>query len=167
MLFLFVEIQKVLQNLLKEKVSIRNLESVLEVLVDSGRGTKDPAILTELVRQKLGPVICQSLAHEGGHLHVLTLDPQIEQALANSIRAVSERSTLVLDPRYAEQVLSRLGAQVEKMLKSNVMPVLLCSAELRHHIRNITERVLPHLAILSMAEVPSNVSLKSFGVVTV
>lgn len=161
------EIQKVLQNLLKEKVSIRNLEAILEVLVDSGRGNKNPDALTELVRQRLGPVICQALAYEGGHLHVLTLDPQIEQTFTNSIRSVNERSALILDPRYAEQVLSRLGSHVEKMLKNNVMPVLLCSAELRQHIRRITERVLPHLSILSMAEVPTNVSLKSYGVITV
>lgn len=161
------EIQKVLQNLLKEKVSIRNLEGILEVLVDSGRATKDPDTLTELVRQRLGPVICQSLAHDSGYLHVLTLDPQIEQTLASSIRSMDERSTLVLEPRYAEQVLSKLGAHVEKMLKGNVMPVLLCSPELRRHIRRVTERGLPHLSILSMAEVPTNVNLKSFGVVSV
>lgn len=161
------EIQKVLQNLLKEKVSIRNLEAILEVLVDSGRGVKDPDVLTELVRQRLGPVICQSLAHDNGYLHVLTLDPQIEQTIASSIRSLDDRSTLVLEPRFAEQVLSKLGSHVERMLKSNVMPVLLCSPELRRHIRRVTERVLPHLSILSMSEVPTNVNLKSFGVVSV
>jgi len=161
------EIQKVMQNLLKEKVSIRNLEAVLEVLVDSGRGIKDPDHLTELVRQRLAPVICQALSHDSGYLHVLTLDPQIEQTLANSIRALDERSTLVIEPRLAEQMMNRLGAQVEKMLKNNFMPVLLCSPELRRHLRKITERVLPHLAILSMSEVPTNVNLKSFGVVTI
>ncbi|MES2538671.1 MAG: flagellar biosynthesis protein FlhA [Pseudomonadota bacterium] len=160
------EIQKVLQNLLREKVSIRNLDAVLEVLVDSGRHTKDPEQLTELVRQRLGPVICQGLVGTGAELQVLTLDPAIEQTLAMSMRAVNEASTLVLEPRFAEQMLSKLAGQVEKMMKSNVMPVLLCSPELRRHLRKVTERVMPHLAILSMAEVPTNINLKAFGSVS-
>lgn len=161
------EIQKVLQNLLKEKVSIRNLESILEILVDTGRHTKDADALTEIVRQRLGPVICQSLSGDSGYLHVLTLDPKIEQTLASSIRSLDERNTLVLEPRFAEQMLTKLAVQVETMMKSNLMPVLLCSPELRRHIRRVTERVMPHLSILSMAEVPNSVNLKSFAVVTV
>lgn len=159
------EIQKVLQNLLREKVSIRNLDAILEVLVDSGRASKDPEHLTELVRQRLGPVICLGLAGSGGELQVLTLDPAIEQTLATSVRAVDQSSTLVLEPKFAEQMLTRLAGQVEKMMKSNVMPVLLCAPELRRHLRKITERVMPHLSVLSMAEVPTNINLKAFGTV--
>ncbi len=160
------EIQKVLQNLLREKVSIRNLDAILEVLVDSGRHHKDPEQLTELVRQRLGSVICQSLTGTNGDLQVLTLDPAIEQTLAMSIRAVEQSSTLVLEPKFAEQMLTKLAGQVEKMMKSNAMPVLLCAPELRRHLRKLTERVMPHLAILSMAEVPTTVNLKAFGAVT-
>jgi flagellar biosynthesis protein FlhA len=159
------EIQKVLQNLLREKVSIRNLDAILEVLVDSGRGNKDPEHLTELVRQRLGPVICQGLIGSSGELQVLTLDPAIEQTLAMSMRAVDQSSTLVLEPKFAEQMLTRMAGQVEKMMKSNVMPVLLCPPELRRHMRKVTERVMPHLSILSMAEVPTNINLKAFGAV--
>ena len=160
------EIQKVLQNLLREKVSIRNLDAILEVLVDSGRHNKDPEHLTELVRQRLGPVICQGLSGSNEELQVLTLDPSIEQTLAMSMRAVNEASTLVLEPRFAEQMLTKMAAQVEKMMKSNVMPVLLCAPEQRRHIRKVTERVMPHLAILSMAEVPTSINLKAFGTVS-
>jgi flagellar biosynthesis protein FlhA len=160
------EIQKVLQNLLREKVSIRNLDAILEVLADSGRHSKDPEHLTELVRQRLGPVICQGLLGGSRDLQVLTLDPSIEQTLATSVRAVNQTSTLVLEPRFAEQMLTKMAGQVEKMMKSNVMPVLLCSPELRRHIRKVTERVMPHLAIVSMAEVPTNINLKAFGAIT-
>jgi len=160
------EIQKVLQNLLKEKVSIRNLEAILEVLADAGRQNKDPEQLTELVRQRLGVVICQSLANRAGELYVLTLDPSVEHTLATSFRSIDEKATLVLEPRFAEQMLSRIAAQVEKMMKSNVLPVLLCAPELRRHLRRATERVMPHLSIVSMAEVPSSVVLKAFGVVS-
>ncbi len=160
------EIQKVLQNLLREKVSIRNLDAILEVLVDSGRHNKDPEYLTELVRQRLGAVICQGLTNNSGDLQVLTLDPSIEQTIATSIRSIEQSSTLVLEPKFAEQMLTRLANQVEKMMKNNVMPVLLCSPELRRHIRKLTERVMPHLAIVSMSEVPPSVNLKAFGAVS-
>ena len=158
------EIQKVLQNLLREKVSIRNLEAILEVLADSGRQTKDAEQLTETVRQRVGTVICQALANKAGELYVLTLDPSIEHTLATSIRAIDNKTTLVLEPRFAEQVLARIATHVETMMKSNLMPVLLCAPELRRHLRRITERVLPHLSVVSMAEVPNSVNLKAFGV---
>ena len=161
------EIQKVLQNLLREKVSIRNLEAIVEVLADAGRQSKDSEQLTELVRHRLGVAICQNLTNAAGELHVLTLDPSVEHQLAGSIRAVDQKSSLVLEPRFAEQMLTRIAAQVERMMKSNVMPVLLCAPELRRHLRHITERVMPHLSIVSVAEVPNNVMLKAFGVVAV
>jgi flagellar biosynthesis protein FlhA len=161
------EIQKVLQNLLKEKVSIRNLEAILEVLADAGRQVKDAEQLTELVRQRLGTAICQGLAGRANELAVLTLDPSVEHQLATSFRAIDDKTTLVLEPRFAEQMLSRIASQVEKMMKSNVMPVLLCAPEQRRHLRRLTERVMPHLAIVSMAEVPTSVNLKAYGVVSV
>ena len=160
------EIQKVLQSLLREKVSIRHLEAIVEVLADAGRTHKDAETLTEIVRQRLAVVICQQLANPAGELHVLTLDPSIEHTIAASIRGADARGALVLEPRFAEQLMARISVQVEKMMKSNVMPVLLCAPELRRHLRRVTERVFPHLSILSMAEVPTTTNLKAFGVVT-
>lgn len=162
------DIQKVLQNLLREKVSIRNLGMILEVLVDQGKQTKEPETLTELVRQKLSTIICQPLTGTDGNMYVITLDPAIEQSLATGVKGNGTRPPgLVLEPKFAEQVLSRLTQQVEKMMGANHMPVLLCAPELRRHIRGFTERVVPHLSVLSMSEVPNDISLKSFGMVTV
>ena len=161
------DVQKVLQNLLREKVSIRNLEAILETLADAGRASKDLAYLTELVRQKLGAAICQSLLGDTPALHVLTLEPGIEQNLMQSVRGVDMTSTLVIEPKLAEQLLSRLVAQAERMMKSNLLPVLLCSPDLRRHLRALSERVLPHLRVLSLAEIPNTVNLKSYGMVTV
>ena len=160
------EVQKVLQNLLQEKVSIRNLALILEVLADSARQTRDAGQLTELVRQRLGATICQALLNKGSELAVLTLDPSIEQSIATSLRNVDDTTTLVLEPRYAEQVLARMAAQVEKMVRSNLMPVLVCAPQLRRHLRILTERVLPQLSIVSMAEVPPHLALRAFGMVT-
>jgi flagellar biosynthesis protein FlhA len=161
------DVQKILQNLLREKVSIRNLEVVLETLVDVGRNSKDLNYLTEIVRQKLGPAICQSLLGEQSALQVLTLDPAIEQSLLQSVRSADAGSALVVDPKLAEQLLSRLAANAEKMMKGNMLPVLLCSPELRRHIRALAERVIPHMRILSMAEIPNSVNLKSYATVSI
>jgi flagellar biosynthesis protein FlhA len=160
------DVQKVLQNLLREKVSIRNLEVILESLVDMGRNTKDLSYLTEVVRQKLGSAICQTLLGEMSALNVLTLDPAIEQVLLQSVRNVDANSVMVIEPKYAEQLLARLAAQSERMMKGNMLPVLLCSPELRRHVRALAERMIPHMRILSMAEVPNSVSLKAFGTVS-
>ncbi|HYD61574.1 MAG TPA: flagellar biosynthesis protein FlhA [Noviherbaspirillum sp.] len=160
------DLQKVLQNLLKEKVSIRNLEAILETLADAGRGNKDLGYLTELVRQKLGATICQSLIGDMSALHVLTLDPAIEQNLLQSVRATEVTSTLVVEPKLAEQLLGRMAAHSERMMKNNMLPVLLCSPDLRRHIRALSERVIPHMRILSMAEIPNSVNLKSYGTVS-
>lgn len=159
------DVQKVLQHLLREKVTIRHIEAILETLADAGRGTKDPQALTEAVRQRLGHAICQSLVGEAGALQVLTLDAALEASFLQGLHASEPGGHLALDPRLAEQFIQRLVFHAEKMMKSNLLPVVLCSPELRRHIRALSERVLPHLRVISMAEVPHAIELKSFGVV--
>jgi len=161
------EVQKILQNLLREKVPIRNMEAILEVLTDIGTRTKDADALTEQVRERLGATICQTLTGSDGQLYVLTFDPAVEQTITGAIRSVEDRSALVMEPRIAEQVLRRLATEVERMMANNHMPVLLCSPSLRRHVRRFTERLVPQLSVLSLAEIPGNVSLKSFGMVAV
>ena len=157
------EVQRVLQNLLKEKVSIRNLDAVIETLVDHAKHNKDPAYLTELVRQRLGSLICQSLTSGNNILQVMTLDPSIEHNLMQSIRAVESGGALVVEPKFAEQVITRVAQQAEKMMKSNLLPVLLCAPELRRHIRVLSERMVPQLRVLSLAEVPNSLELRAFA----
>jgi flagellar biosynthesis protein FlhA len=159
------EVQKVLQNLLREKVPIRNMEAILEVLADHGAKVKEPDALTELARERLGGTICQTLASPAGELYVLTLDPAIEQQMLASIRSVDERAALAIEPRLAEQLLRRLAAEAERMLSSDLVPVVLCAPALRRHVRRFTERLMPQLSVLSLAEVPSTLSLKSFAMV--
>jgi flagellar biosynthesis protein FlhA len=157
------DVQKILQNLLKEKVSIRNIETILETLIDTARASKDLAVLTEFVRQKLGGTICQPLINEQQTMQVLTLDPSIEQTLMQSLRNAEGGAPLVVEPRFAEQLLSKLSAQGERMMKGNLNPVLLCPPELRRHLRMLSERVVPHMRFVSMAEVPNSVNLRSFA----
>jgi flagellar biosynthesis protein FlhA len=157
------DVQKVLQNLLREKVSIRNIETILETLVDAARTTKDLNLLTEYVRQKLAGAICQALVGEQQTLQVLTLDPTIEQTLMQSLRNAEAGAPLALEPRFTEQLLSRLASQGERMMKGNLHPVLLCAPELRRHLRSLSERIVPHMRFVSMTEVPNTVNLRSFG----
>jgi flagellar biosynthesis protein FlhA len=167
--------QKVLQNLLREKVSIRHLEAILETLADGARTTKDAGQLTELVRQRLGPAICQDLLGESSALHVMTLDPVVETQFMLGLQAAqlppgaagpAAAHPAVLEPRLAEQVLARMAEHAERMMKSNLLPVLLCSPALRRHLRALCERVMPHLRVLAMTEIPQSVELKSYAVVS-
>jgi flagellar biosynthesis protein FlhA len=159
------DVQRVLQSLVRERVPIRNIEAILEVLADCGGKIKEPEALTEHVRERLGPVICQPLADAKGQIQVLTLDMGVEQSVAASIRAVEEKPTLILEPRFAEQLLRRLTEEVERMSRGNLRPVLLCAPNLRRHLRRFTERLVPQLSVLSLSEIPGHVSLRAFGVV--
>jgi flagellar biosynthesis protein FlhA len=161
------DVQKVLQNLLRERVPVRNVEAILEVLADQGARNKETDHLTELVRERLGPAICQGLTTAKGELYVLTLDPAVEQQISSAIRSVDEKAALVIEPRLAEQLLRKLTGEVERMLGNELMPVLLCPPNLRRHLRRFTERLMPQLSVLSLSEVPNNVSLKAFGMVVV
>jgi flagellar biosynthesis protein FlhA len=163
------DVQKVLQNLLREKVSIRHIEAILETLADAGRHSKDVGQLTETVRQRLGHAICHGLLGEANALQVMTLDPAIESEFLQGMQAARDADPpqpFVLEPALAEQLIARLVQQAERMMKNNLLPVLLCSPELRRHVRAMSERVMPHLRVLSMTEVPRTVDLKSWGVVT-
>jgi flagellar biosynthesis protein FlhA len=160
------DVQKILQNLLREKVSVRHLEAILETLADVGRASKDLGYLTEMVRQKLGTAICQDLLGGQGALQVLTLDPAVEQVLMQSLRQ-ADGGNIVIEPRYADQLLARMASQAERMMKANMLPVLLCAPDLRRHVRSLCERVLPHLRVLSMAEVPNSINLKAYAAISV
>jgi flagellar biosynthesis protein FlhA len=161
------DVQRVLQSLVKERVPIRNIDAILEVLADHGAKIKEADSLTDLVRERLGRMICQPLLDVQGELQVLTFDPAIEQSLAAAVRPIEERPTLILEPRLAEQVLRKLSEEVERMARGNLRPVLLCAPTLRRHVRRLTERLVPQLAVLSLNEVPTQMNLRAFGVVKV
>ena len=157
------DVQKVLQSLLREKVSIRNIEAIIETLADAGRSAKDAPTLTEHVRQRLGGAICRQLMGDATTLEVLTLDP----ALEHTLRGATASGTLAAEPRLAEQFLARTVSHAEQMMKKGLLPVLLCAPELRRHVRALTERAIPHMRVLGITEIPNNVPLRSFGTVAV
>lgn len=159
------DVQRVLQSLVRERVPIRNMDAILEVLADYGPKTKEPESLTDLVRERLGRSICQQLLDPQGELQILTLDPAVEQSMAAAVRPIEDKPTLILEPRVAEQVLRKLAEEVERMARRELRPVLLCAPNLRRHVRRLTERLLPQLTVLSLSEVPPQQNLRAFGVV--
>jgi flagellar biosynthesis protein FlhA len=153
------DVQKVLQNLLREKVPVRNLQAIVEALLDGARASKDPAALTERVRERLAASICNGLSTDRKTLHVLTLDPTVEEGLLGN---VSDNPT-PRDPRLLDNVVMRLAAAAEKMMKSNLTPVVLCTPELRRQLRALCERAAPHLRVISVAEVAPGFELRAFS----
>ncbi len=163
------DVQKVLQNLLREKVPVRNLQAVVEALIDGVRGSKDPAALTELVRQRLAVSICNSLSTDRKTLHVLTLDPMVEESLIGATSAATTGAaepSRRTDPRLLDTVLIRIAGAADKMIKSNLVPVMLCTPELRRHLRALCERATPHLRVISLAEVAAGFELRAFSSIT-
>ena len=156
----FGHVQRILQNLLQEKVSIRFLPSILDVLLEHGKAINDPTQLTELVRARLAMPICQKLLVNQNSLPVLTLAPSLEQQLNQGI----SNNHFALEPSLTESFIISLANQVEKMLAERKRPVLLCSSLLRRQIKQLTQRVLPHLTVLGMNEIPSNIQVESFAV---
>ncbi|WP_242604567.1 flagellar biosynthesis protein FlhA [Legionella fairfieldensis] len=154
-------VQRILQNLLQEKVSIRYLNTILEVLLEHAKNITDPTQLTEIVRARLATSICQKLIAHQNCLYVLTLAPPLEQKLNQSL----SKEYWAPEPSLTENFISALANQVEKMLGERKRPVLLCSSGLRRHIKQLTQRVIPHLTVLAMTEVPINIQVESFAIV--
>lgn len=156
------QVQRILQTLLQEKVSIRHLQQILEVLLEHAKQIPDPVQLTELVRASLAMPICQKLLSHQNNLYVLTLESSLEQKLNQSI---SNKTYLALEPSLTERLITSLAKQVEQMLGERKRPILLCSSLLRRHIKQVTQRVIPHLTVLAMNEIPVSIQVESFGVV--
>ena len=161
------DIQRVLQNLLSEEVSIRNIDLICEALVDVGRHTKDPTELTEMVRQRLSHGICHGLRGANEHLSVLSLNPRVEAQIAECIRRSDGANSFAIEPRLAEQLMRKLIPLSESMMKESLAPVLLCGPEIRRHLKVFTRRSIPRLAIVSVNEVPHTVDLTSFAMLNI
>jgi flagellar biosynthesis protein FlhA len=158
------DIQRVLQNLLSEDVSIRNIDLIAEALVDCGRTVKDHAELTELVRQRLSHGICQGLRVGHDQLSVVSLAPRIEAQIADNIRRSDGSNPMVIEPRLAEQLMRKLVPMADSMMQQSLSPVLLCGPEIRRHLKTFTRRSIPRLAVVSVNEIPPTIDLKSFGI---
>lgn len=161
------DIQRVVQNLLAEGVSIANFDLILEHLLDLARTQKDPAELTEQIRQRLSYAICHQLRGKHTDLAVLSLDPRIENQIATSIGQGATAGAMLIEPRLAEQLIRKLSTMVEAMHHDGRAPVLLCGPDLRRHLKTFTRRSIPKLSVLSVNEIPMRINLRSFDIVRV
>jgi len=159
------EVQKVLQHLLRERISIRDLVTILETLADNAGRTKDMDMLGEWVRATLARSICRQYVDDAtGALQTLTLDPNLEQLLAE---AITPGLPLTVEPSVARSLIQNLGAQMERMIALGFQqPVLVCMSPLRLPLRRLTERSLPNLVILSYNEIVPNTEVRAVGTVT-
>jgi flagellar biosynthesis protein FlhA len=157
------EIQKVLQNLLREKVSVRDLVTVFETLADYGTQTKDPVTLTEMTRAALNRTITKSLVNEKGELPVMTLSPQWESRLHESLTRTESGAHLAVDAKTFEQLVGDLTNVCQKTMASQW--TLLCSSGMRFHVRKLIERFVPQLTVISPNDIPPNLQIVSLGVV--
>lgn len=156
---------KVLQNLLKENVSIRHMVTILESLADCA-GASDIDTLTEMVRHSLARHICKPLTNEEGALRVLSIDPQLEQMLSQALQRTEGGVQLAIDPNSAQKLLEKIRQKVDEVVQHGLTPIILCGANLRLSIKRLTERVSPRLTVLSYKEVPTSVKLESVGLIT-
>ncbi|HIJ95323.1 MAG TPA: flagellar biosynthesis protein FlhA [Desulfuromonadales bacterium] len=157
---------RVVKNLLKEGVSIRDMRTILESLADYASLTKDPDVLTEFVRQGLGRFIVDQYKLEEDTLFLITLDREIEDLIADAIQSSDQGSFLAVEPATAQQIIAAIRTMSERFGNSGAQPLLLASPSIRRHVRKLIERFVPHMAVLSHNEIPQNVKIQSLGVVT-
>ena len=159
-------IQRVLQNLLRERVSIRDFLTILETLADYASLSKDPEILTEHVRQKLARSILRQYENAEGVLSIVSLDQQIEDLLREKIQRGDQGTYLALEPNLAQRILRSVLQALDRLTQVNIQPVLLCSPLVRRHLKKLLDRFLPQVVVLSHSELTSQAKIQSLGTVS-
>ena len=160
-------VQKVLQNLLREQISIRDLLSIVETLADYAPLTRDPVMLTEYVRQSLARSITKQWQTVEGDIPALMLSYELEDTLTKAVQHTEHGSYLALDPKLAQRFITELTRAVEAIVQYQHAPLLLTSPLTRPHVKRLTEPYLPQLVVLSHNDIVANVRIKNLGVVKV
>jgi len=156
---------KVLKNLLNEGVSIRDLRTILEAMAEMAPHQKDPNLLTEHVRSALARTITKKLVGFDGQLTLLTLDKGVEETIASGIIQTDQGPQLSLDPEFVRQFVSELNDQAANMLQETNTAVVLCSPLIRMHVKQLIDRFIPNVTVLSHNELTPSVNIRSFGTV--
>ena len=159
-------IQRVLQNLLREGISIKNLAVIMECIADFAPASKNPDDLSEQVRKRLGVYFVADFESEPGMLKALTLDPRFEQLLMTKVQRTQFEVGLVIDPQTAQHLLNELTSRMTAMAEQGLTPVILTTAELRLAFKRFFEPSLTKLAVLSYQELPAQTEIQNFGIIT-
>lgn len=160
------ELQKVLQNLLREKVPIKDMVTIMESLADNSRLTKDLELLTEYVRFSLARTICNQIINEDRSITVVTLSPQIEEIIAANTQKSIQGSFPAVDPDTTTKIFNCIRDTVDRVYFYNNQPVILVSPNIRPVFRKLIEMVFPHIMIISLNEIPNDVEIRTEGVVS-
>ncbi|AEH44072.1 flagellar biosynthesis protein FlhA [Thermodesulfatator indicus DSM 15286] len=153
-------VQKVLHNLVHERVSIRDLLTIVETIADYGQSIKDPDLLTEYVRQRLARVIVKPYLAEDGKLHVAAVAEDIEEAIKRSLQRTEQGTFLTLDPKVGSRIVAACTQAAERLVMAGYTPVFLTGPVSRRHLRRLIERSLPQAAVISQAEIPSQIQVE-------
>ncbi|MDR2088289.1 MAG: flagellar biosynthesis protein FlhA, partial [Clostridiales Family XIII bacterium] len=158
------DLQKILMNLLREGVPIRDMESILECLGDHGNTIKDTDMLTEYVRQRLKRTITRKYT-DGGSIKVLTLDQGIENDILNSAKQSDHGTYLALEPQTVQKIVEDVNAQVARVKDIVHRPVILTSPIVRIYFKKLIDQFLPNLTVLSFNEIDSNIQIQAIGLI--
>jgi flagellar biosynthesis protein FlhA len=156
-------VQKVLQNLVKEGVSIRDLLTVVETMADYGSSVKDPDQLTEYVRSRMGRTIVKPYLTSDGALPILNLAPKVEGAIQESVRQTDHGAYLAMEPGLAQRIIQAIQKAMDKAMLAEGQPVLLTTPLVRPHLSQLLSRFIPNLPVISQAEIPAEIKLQSVG----
>ncbi|HEX9595753.1 MAG TPA: FHIPEP family type III secretion protein, partial [Anaerolineales bacterium] len=161
------EVQAVLRNLLRERIPIRDLGGILEVLANNGVVTRDPSILAEAVRQSMARTISNQYRDSSGTVHVFTLSPELEATLRASLASEDGGLNFQLDPVLAQGILTQTGGQMERLAQTGYPPIVLVARELRLAFLRMISRSLPNLTVLAFSEISKGTRVKGHGMVEI
>jgi flagellar biosynthesis protein FlhA len=159
------QVQRILQNLLAEGISIRNLAGILEKVSDYATVTKNPDELSEYARRALGTQIVKPCQGDGGGLQAITLDPRLEQQIAQGVRQSATDISLTLEPKLARHVMDTLSQRIQQLLSGGHPPVVMCAPQIRLAFRRFFETTFSDLTVLSYAEVPARIQIQNAGII--
>ena len=159
------QVQRILQNLLAEGISIRNLAGILEKVSDHAAVTKNPDELSEHARRSLGPQIVKPYQAQNGSLQAITLDPRLEQQIAQGVRQSPNEVSLTMEPKLARHVVDTLSQRIQQLLTSGQPPIIMCAPQIRLAFRRFFETTFSDLTVLSYAEVPSRIEIQNAGII--
>jgi flagellar biosynthesis protein FlhA len=160
------QVQRILQNLLAEGISIRNLAGILEKVGDYAAATKNPDELSEYARRALGSQITKPFQTEGGALRAITIDPRLEQQLTQGVRQSVSETALIIEPKLARHIIETLSKFVQQMISAGQQPVVLCAPQLRLAFRRFFENSFTDLAVLSYSEIPARMQVQNAAVIS-
>ncbi len=159
------QVQRILQNLLAEGISIRNLAGILEKVGDCAAFTKNPDELSEHARRALGPQLARPFQADNGSMRAITIDPKLEAQLSQGVRQSASEVALVIEPRLARHVIDSLSRFIQQMMAAGQQPVVLCAPALRLAFRRFFENTFSDLSVLSYAEIPPRVQVQNAAVI--